>query len=179
VIVPVNGPLVVECAVHSDARGSFFEAFNLESFRAHVRQNLDFVQDNQSRSKARVLRGLHYQVNPKAQGKLVRAVSGEVFDVAVDIRRSSATFGRWQGVLLSEENHRQFWIPPGFAHGFLALTGPADVIYKVTDYYSPDHDRSIRWDDPDIGIEWPLDGRPILSNKDANAPYLRDADVFP
>lgn len=125
-----------------------------------------------------MLRGLHYQVDPTAQGKLVRVVRGTVFDVAVDIRRSSPTFGHWIGVELSEQNHKQLWVPPGFAHGFLAVTDLADVLYKVTEYYSREHDRSIRWDDPVIGIEWPIDTQPILSDRDAGAPYLADAEVF-
>ena len=168
---------MIDAEAHEDARGFFLESFNLNRFRSAVVE-YTLVQDNHSRSRAGVLRGLHYQVPPKPQGKLVMVVRGDVYDVAVDIRRSSPTFGRWFGIHLSDENHRQLWIPPGFAHGFVALTDPADVIYKVTEYYSAEHDRSIRWDDPDIGIEWPLDSEPILSDKDADAPYLRDAEVF-
>jgi len=171
-------PLVIDPEVYQDARGVFFESFQLDRFRGLVATDLSFVQDNHSRSVRHVLRGLHYQLAPRAQGKLVRVVCGVVFDVAVDIRRSSETFGEWFAVELSEDNFKQLWIPPGFAHGFLALTDSADLVYKVTDYYSPNHDRSIRWDDPDIGIEWPLDGEPILSDKDAAAPYLAEADVF-
>jgi dTDP-4-dehydrorhamnose 3,5-epimerase len=171
-------PVILEPRPFSDDRGHFFEAFNLGVFEGEVGGTWTFVQDNQSRSRQGVLRGLHYQVEPMAQGKLVRVVKGAVFDVAVDIRSSAPSFGEWLGAELTEDNHRQLWVPPGFAHGFLALTDPADVLYKVTEYYSPDHDRSIRWDDPDIGIEWPFDGEPILSDKDANAPYLRDAEVF-
>ena len=137
-----------------------------------------FVQDNHSGSNGRVLRGLHYQVPPQPQGKLVRVVSGAVFDVAVDIRRSSSTFGQWFGAELTVENRRQLWIPPGFAHGFLATSDWAELLYKTTDFYSPELDRSIRWDDPDIGIDWPIEGQPILSDKDATAPLLRDAEVF-
>lgn len=170
--------LILEPQAFADDRGHFFEAFNKEAFDQEVGGTWTFVQDNQSRSRRSVLRGLHYQLDPMAQGKLVRVVRGAVFDVAVDIRESSSSFGRWLGVELSEDNHKQLWVPPGFAHGFLALTDPADLLYKVTEYYSPDHDRSIRWDDPDIGIEWPLDGEPTLSDKDATAPHLRDAEVF-
>ncbi len=176
--IELPGLAVLEPRVHADDRGHFFESFNALGFAESVEPGIEFVQDNHSRSVQYVLRGLHYQADPKAQGKLVRVVRGAVFDVAVDIRRSSPTFGEWFGVKLSEDNFKQLWVPPGFAHGFLALTDPADLFYKVTDYYSPEHDRSIRWDDPDIGIEWPIDGEPILSDKDASAPYLRDAEVF-
>jgi dTDP-4-dehydrorhamnose 3,5-epimerase len=137
-----------------------------------------FVQDNHSRSAQNVLRGLHYQLAPFSQGKLVRVVRGAVFDVAVDLRRSSAAFGLWYGAELSGENHRQLWIPPGFAHGFLALESETDLIYKVTGPFSASHDRSIRWDDPQIGIVWPVTQAPILSEKDAAAPFLKDAEVF-
>jgi dTDP-4-dehydrorhamnose 3,5-epimerase len=171
-------PVVLIPQTYEDDRGHFFEAFNQDEFRSRVGGGPTFVQDNHSRSRKRVHRGLHYQLEPKAQGKLVRVTRGAVFDVAVDIRKSSQSFGNWFGVELSEDNFKQLWIPPGFAHGFLALTDPADLLYKVTDYYSPEHDRSIRWDDPDIGIEWPIDGKPILSEKDASAPYLAEADVF-
>lgn len=171
-------PVVLEPRLFSDERGHFFEAFNAREFESYVESGFEFVQDNHSRSKRYVLRGLHYQVQPRVQGKLVRVGLGSVFDVAVDIRKSSPTFGNWFGVELSDENLKQLWIPPGFAHGFLALTDPADLLYKVTDYYSPEYDRSIRWDDPDIGIEWPIEGDPSLSMKDASAPYLRDAEVF-
>lgn len=169
--------MVLEPNVYEDSRGQFFETFNSRNFNLEVGVSVDFVQDNQSRSIAGVLRGLHYQADPHPQGKLVRAVKGAIFDVAVDIRRSSKSFGEWFGVELTESNLKQLWVPPGFAHGFLALT-PADVVYKVTDYYSSDHDRSIRWDDPEIAIAWPLEAEPIVSEKDANAPYLRDAEVF-
>jgi dTDP-4-dehydrorhamnose 3,5-epimerase len=175
----LDGLLLLESIAHVDDRGFFLECFNARRFEDLTNLDVSFVQDNHSQSTLDVLRGLHYQADPRAQGKLVRAVRGRVFDVAVDIRRSSRTFGEWFGVELSEWNHKQLWIPRGFAHGFLALTDPADVIYKVTDYYSPEHDRSIRWDDQEIGIEWPLDGAPLPSDKDANAPYLRDAEVFP
>jgi dTDP-4-dehydrorhamnose 3,5-epimerase len=174
----LSGILVFEPPTYADERGFFLESFNARHFEGLIGLGVPFVQDNHSRSRRGVLRGLHYQVEPHAQGKLVRVVRGEVFDVAVDIRRSSPTFSEWVGVELSETNHKQLWIPPGFAHGFLALTDPADVVYKVTEYYSPEHDRSIRWDDPDVGIEWPLHADPIVSDKDAKAPYLRDAEVF-
>lgn len=171
-------PVILVPQTSADERGYFFEAFNQDEFRRQVGQVPTFVQDNHSRSRKDVLRGLHYQIEPMAQGKLVRVPRGSAFDVVVDIRRSSPSFGEWFGIELSEENFKQLWVPPGFAHGFLALSDPADILYKVTDYYSPEHDRSIRWDDPDIGIEWPIDGEPILSDKDAAAPYLRDVEVF-
>jgi dTDP-4-dehydrorhamnose 3,5-epimerase len=174
---PLAGLVILDLEPARDGRGMFSVVFG-DDTRAQVGEGTTFVQDNQSRSHENVLRGLHYQVDPMAQGKLVRVVRGAVFDVAVDIRRSSPHFGEWFGVELSEDNLKQLWVPPGFAHGFLALTEPADVLYKVTEYYSPEHDRSIRWDDPDIGVDWPLNGAPILSEKDASAPYLRDAEVF-
>jgi dTDP-4-dehydrorhamnose 3,5-epimerase len=172
------GLLALEPNVFRDERGYFQESWNRAFFNETVRADVDFVQDNHSRSAKGILRGLHYQLEPAAQGKLVQVVAGAVWDVAVDLRRSSQTFGEWVGLELSADNRKQLWIPPGFGHGFLATTEPADVIYKVTAYYSAAHDRSIRWDDPDIGIEWPLDAEPILSEKDATAPYLRDAEVF-
>jgi dTDP-4-dehydrorhamnose 3,5-epimerase len=171
--------VVLEPDVHGDQRGFFSESWNREKFAASVGEDIEFVQDNHSRSAKGVLRGLHYQLPPRQQGKLIRVVAGSIWDVAVDLRRSSKSFGAWVALELSASNNQQLWIPGGFAHGFVALTEPADVIYKVTDYFSPDQDRSIRWDDPDVGIEWPLDGEPILSDKDANAPYLRGATVFP
>ena len=170
--------VAIQPDVFHDDRGYFQESWNRALFSESIRPGVDFVQDNHSRSAKGVLRGLHYQVEPHAQGKLVQVVSGTVWDVAVDLRRSSPTFKEWVGLELSAENRKQLWIPPGFAHGFLALTDPADLIYKVTAYYSRAHDRSIRWDDPDIAIEWPLNGEPILSDKDASAPYLRDAEAF-
>lgn len=173
-----SAPVVIDRIVHKDDRGFFLEAFNVEEFEVTTGLKFDFVQDNHSRSSKGVLRGLHYQLDPMAQGKLIRVVRGAALDVAVDIRRSSPTFGEWWGVELSEDNFKQVWIPPGFAHGFLALTGPADLLYKVTAYHSPEHDRSIRWDDPEIGIEWAMDGDPILSDQDRTAPYLRDAETF-
>ncbi len=161
--------LILEPKVFGDARGFFFESYNQRDFEAATGlHGLTFVQDNHSRSRRGVLRGLHYQLPPKAQGKLVRVVRGAVFDVAVDIRRDSPTFGRWVGVELSESNHRQLWIPPGFAHGFLVLSDEADFLYKTTDYYSPAHERCIRWDDPTLAIEWPLaEDAPLISAKDA------------
>ncbi|MEN9844038.1 MAG: dTDP-4-dehydrorhamnose 3,5-epimerase [Pseudomonadota bacterium] len=171
--------LILEPKLFGDARGFFFESFNESAFNKAVGHEVKFVQDNHSRSSKSVLRGLHYQLPPYAQGKLVRCVRGAVFDVAVDIRRSSPTFGKWVGVELSEDNHRQFWIPPGFAHGFMALTDTADFLYKTTAYYAPTHDRSVAWNDTDIGIQWPDLGRaPDLSAKDAVAKRLADADVF-
>ena len=172
-------PLLLETKVFRDDRGFFSESFNHQEFEKRLGQRVTFVQDNQSRSTRGVLRGLHYQLQPAAQGKLVRVVRGAVFDVAVDIRRSSPGFGEWVGYELTEENFRQLWIPPGFAHGFLALTDLADVLYKTTDYYAPDLDRSLRWDDPELGIEWPLDGITlIVSPKDQAAPSLSNAEVF-
>lgn len=172
-------PLLIEPQVFSDDRGFFFESFNDRRFEELTGSHVTFVQDNHSRSSRSVLRGLHYQLPPAPQGKLVRVSRGAVFDVAVDIRRSSPTFGAWVGHELSEDNFKQFWIPPGFAHGFLALTDSADVQYKTTEYYAPDLDRSLRWDDADIGISWPLgDVTPIVSPKDQAAPSLVDADLF-
>ena len=162
----------------TDERGHFSETWNAAGFEEIVGPGFTFVQDNHSRSRKGVLRGLHYQLPPRPQGKLVRVVRGQVFDVAVDIRRSSSTFGEWIAIVLSEDNNEQLWVPPGFAHGFLALTDTADVMYKVSEFYSPEHDRSLRWDDADVGIDWPLDGEPVLSEKDAGAPSLREADVF-
>jgi len=171
--------LILEPRVFGDARGFFFESFNQRDFEAATGlQGVTFVQDNHSRSARGVLRGLHYQVPPHAQGKLVRVVRGAVFDVAVDIRPGSPTYGRWVGVELSESNHRQLWLPPGLAHGFLTLSLEADFLYKTTDYYSPAHERCIRWDDPTLAIEWPLGGRaPVLSEKDARGqPFGAAAD---
>lgn len=170
--------LVIEPKVFGDSRGFFFESFNQKAFDEAIGQHVDFVQDNHSRSAKGVLRGLHYQVQ-QPQGKLVRVVSGTVFDVAVDIRRSSSTFGRWVGVELSESNHRQLWVPAGFAHGFLVLSETADFLYKTTDYYAPAHERCIRWDDASIGIEWPGAGVPLtLSAKDAAGTSFDAAEVF-
>jgi dTDP-4-dehydrorhamnose 3,5-epimerase len=167
--------LVLEPKVFGDERGFFMESFNEKAFDAAVGQHVAFVQDNHSRSAKGVLRGLHYQLAPHAQGKLVRVTQGSVFDVAVDIRASSASFGRWVGVELSGTNHRQFWIPAGLAHGFLVLSDSADFLYKTTAYYAPQAERSLRWDDPRVAIDWPLQGIvPQLSAKDAAAPLLDD-----
>lgn len=171
--------LVIEPKVFGDARGFFFESFNQKAFDEVIGQHVDFVQDNHSRSAKGVLRGLHYQVQ-QPQGKLVRVVSGTVFDVAVDIRRSSPTFGRWVGVELSESNHRQLWVPAGFAHGFLVLSETADFLYKTTDFYAPTHERCIRWDDASIGIDWPDIGvAPTVSVKDAVGANLAAAELYP
>lgn len=170
--------IVIEPKVFGDARGFFFESFNQKAFDEAIGRHVDFVQDNHSRSAKGVLRGLHYQIQ-QPQGKLVRVVSGTVFDVAVDIRRSSPTFGQWVGVELSESNHRQLWVPAGFAHGFLVLSETADFLYKTTDYYAPAYERCIRWDDASIGIEWPdTGGAPVLSAKDAAGASFDAAEVF-
>jgi len=169
--------LVLEPKVFGDARGFFLESFNRKAFREATGVDADFVQDNHSRSARGVLRGLHYQIR-QPQGKLVRVVRGSVFDVAVDVRRSSPTYGRWVGEVLSEENQRQLWIPAGFAHGFVVLSESADFLYKATDYYAPEHERCIAWDDPDIGIAWGLSGPPALSAKDARGLSLREAETF-
>jgi dTDP-4-dehydrorhamnose 3,5-epimerase len=167
--------LLLEPRVFGDARGFFLESFNQTAFSAATGLDVTFVQDNHSRSSRGVLRGLHYQLQ-QPQGKLVRVVRGAVFDVAVDIRRGSPTFGQWAGAELSEDNHRQMWVPPGLAHGFLVLSESADFLYKTTDYYAPQHERAIAWNDPDIGIEWPLSDPPLLSGKDLQAKLLRDAE---
>ena len=169
--------MVIEPKVFGDARGFFLESWNRRAFSA-AGIRAEFVQDNHSRSGRNVLRGLHYQLQ-QAQGKLVRVVAGEIYDVAVDIRRSSPTFGRWVGVALSAENRQMIWIPAGFAHGFLVLSDAAEVLYKATDYYAPEHERTIVWDDPDLAIEWPLGGPPVLSAKDRTGVRFRDAQVFP
>ncbi|CAG9213262.1 dTDP-4-dehydrorhamnose 3,5-epimerase [Burkholderia vietnamiensis] len=168
---------LIEPKVFGDQRGFFYESFNQREFGEKILPGFTFVQDNHSRSAKGVLRGLHYQIR-HAQGKLVRVVEGEVFDVAVDIRRSSPNFGKWVGVELSGDNCRQLWIPPGFAHGFMVLSESAQFLYKTTDYWYPEHERSIVWNDPSIGIEWPIDGTPVLASKDAAAPRLADAEVF-
>jgi dTDP-4-dehydrorhamnose 3,5-epimerase len=168
--------ILLEPSVFGDDRGFFFESYNRRVFREATGIDPDFVQDNHSRSARGVVRGLHYQLPPKAQGKLVRVVVGEVFDVAVDIRPGSITFGRWVGMTLSAENKRLLWIPPGFAHGFLALSETTEFLYKATDYYSPKHERCIRWNDPDINVVWPLNQQPIVSGKDAQGGAFIDAD---
>lgn len=169
--------LILEPQVFGDARGFFYESFNQRRFQELTGIAANFVQDNHSRSAQNVLRGLHYQIR-QPQGKLVRVIAGEVFDVAVDLRRSSATFGQWAGVTLSAENRRQLWIPHGFAHGFVVTSEAAEFLYKTTDYWAPEHERGIRWDDPAIGIEWPLATAPLVSAKDAAASLLSDAEVF-
>lgn len=173
----IPGVLIIKPRVFGDDRGFFMESFNRRSWLAATGLDYDFVQDNHSRSSRGVLRGLHYQIN-QPQGKLVRVVSGEVFDVAVDLRRSSPTFGNWTGVRLSEENRLQFWVPPGFAHGFMVLSESADFLYKATDYYAPEHERSIIWNDTDLDIGWPDGFTPELSEKDKAAPRFSDAVVY-
>lgn len=164
--------LVIEPRVFGDERGFFFESFNQKAFQEATGLDVAFVQDNHSKSAKDVLRGLHYQV-VQPQGKLVRVVQGEVFDVAVDIRKGSKTYGQWVGEILSAENKKQFWVPPGFAHGFLTLSDTAEFLYKTTDYYAPEHERCIRWDDLLIGIKWPISEKPMLSAKDdAGCPFL-------
>lgn len=171
--------LILEPRVFGDARGFFTESWNEQAFNKAVGYEVRFVQDNHSRSARGVLRGLHYQLAPHTQGKLVRVVSGAVFDVAVDLRRSSPNFGRWEGVELSADNNRQLWVPPGFAHGFLVLTETADFLYKTTDYYAPQAEGCVRWNDPAIGIVWPdVGAAPMLADKDAEAPMLADAKHF-
>jgi dTDP-4-dehydrorhamnose 3,5-epimerase len=169
--------LIVEPRVFGDDRGFFFESFNERRFAELTGTCPRFVQDNHSRSNRNVLRGLHYQIR-QPQGKLVRVTSGEVFDVAVDMRRSSPTFGRWVGVTLSAENKRQLWIPEGFAHGFVVTSESAEFLYKTTDYWAPEYERSVRWDDPAIGIRWPLQGTPQLSAKDQAGLPLAEAETF-
>lgn len=175
---PIPDVLLIEPKVFGDSRGFFFESYNRQAFRAATGLDVDFVQDNHSKSSRGVLRGLHYQLPPKAQGKLVRVVQGGVFDVAVDIRKGSPTFGRWVGEVISAENKRQFWIPPGFAHGFLTLSETAEFLYKTSEYYAPEFERCIRWDDPALGVEWPLQGAPLVSAKDAVASLLAEAALF-
>jgi dTDP-4-dehydrorhamnose 3,5-epimerase len=170
----VDGVLIMSPRVFEDARGHFFESFNQRAFEAAVGGPVTFVQDNHSFSRKNVLRGLHYQVE-HPQGKLVRVVQGAVFDVAVDIRTESATFGRWVGVELSAENRRQLWVPPGLAHGFLVLSDTAEFLYKTTDYYAPSCERCILWNDPTLAIEWPLTGPPVISPKDAQGMTLAES----
>ncbi|MCK6395026.1 dTDP-4-dehydrorhamnose 3,5-epimerase [Zoogloea sp.] len=174
----IAGPLILEPKVFGDARGFFMESYNARVFHEATGLDVNFVQDNHSRSGKGVLRGLHYQIQ-QSQGKLVRVVRGSVFDVVVDLRRASPTFGQWVGVELSEENNRQFWIPPGFAHGFLVTSDSADFLYKTTDYYAPEHERSLAWNDPDVGVAWPLDAAPLLSAKDVAGKPLGECETFP
>jgi dTDP-4-dehydrorhamnose 3,5-epimerase len=178
-VTPTSIPdvLVIEPKVFGDSRGFFYESFNQKAFNEATGLNETFVQDNHSRSAQGVLRGLHYQLQ-QPQGKLVRVVRGAVFDVAVDIRKSSANFGKWVGVELTEANYKQLWVPAGFAHGFLVISEFADFLYKTTDYYAPMYEQCIAWNDPSIGIEWPDSLTPQLSSKDTLAPLLRQADTF-
>lgn len=170
--------ILLEPKVFGDDRGFFFESFNVRSFRELTGFEGAFVQDNHSKSSKNVLRGLHYQIEPTPQGKLIRVVSGAIFDVAVDIRRSSPTFGQTVSAMLTADNKHQFWIPAGFAHGFLALSDETEILYKATDYYAPDCDRGIAWNDAELAIDWPLSGKPVLSGKDQDAVSFRDADLF-
>jgi dTDP-4-dehydrorhamnose 3,5-epimerase len=176
----IDGALILEPRVFGDARGFFMESHNRRAFAEATGQDVDFVQDNHSRSRKGVLRGLHYQIQ-QPQGKLVRVVNGAVYDVAVDIRRGSPTFGRWAGVELTADNHRQFWLPPGLAHGFVVLSDSADFLYKASDYYAPQYERSILWNDPAIGIDWPLAAHgiaePLLSDKDRAGALLANAEL--
>lgn len=170
--------LIIEPQVFGDDRGFFFESFNQQRWQEETGLTTTFVQENHSRSARHVLRGLHYQIR-QAQGKLVRVIGGEVFDVAVDLRLSSPTFGKWTGVHLSAGNKRQFWVPEGFAHGFVVLSEIAEFLYLTTDYYAPEHERAIQWDDPDLGINWPIPGEPLLSPKDRDAMSFKDAEYYP
>ena len=178
-IIPTDIPdvLIIEPNVFGDQRGFFFESFNQRRFEELTGVQASFVQDNHSRSAKNVLRGLHYQIQ-HPQGKLVRVAQGEVFDVAVDVRKSSPTFGKWVGVTLSAENKKQLWVPPGFAHGFVVVSETAEFLYKTTDYWYPEFERSIIWNDSDLAIAWPIDGKPVLAKKDAEGSLLREADLF-
>ncbi len=178
-VTPTQIPdvLIIEPQVYGDERGFFLESFNARKFAQDTGVTLNFVQDNHSRSGKHVLRGLHYQIQ-QPQGKLVRVAIGKVLDVAVDLRQGSATFGQWVSCLLSSENQRQLWVPPGFAHGFVVLSETADFLYKTTDYYAPEYERSLLWNDPDLAIDWQIDQEPILADKDKSAPTLKMADLF-
>ncbi len=169
--------LIIEPKVFGDDRGFFYESFNAQQFEDATGLKREFVQDNHSRSARNVLRGLHYQIQ-HPQGKLVRVVAGEVFDVAVDLRRSSPTFGKWISAVLSAENKRQLWVPEGFAHGFVVTSDYAEFLYKTTDYWYPEHERSVAWNDPSLGIEWPLSGEPVLAAKDAAGRKIAEAEIF-
>lgn len=174
----IDDVLVIEPDVFGDDRGFFFESFNLKLWQEKTGLNQPFVQHNHSKSSRGVLRGLHYQIH-QPQGKLVRVVAGEVYDVAVDLRKSSSTFGKWVGDYLSAENKREFWIPEGFGHGFVVLSEMAEFLYITTDFYAPEHERCIIWNDPDINIDWPIDFDPLLSEKDKKGKLLKDAEVYP
>ena len=178
-VIPTNIPdvIILEPKVFGDSRGFFFESFNQQVFNKATGLDVQFVQDNHSRSAKGVLRGLHYQIQ-QPQGKLVRVTRGSVFDVAVDIRQSSPSFGQWEGVELNADSHRQLWVPPGFAHGFVVLSESADFLYKTTDYYAPEFERCIAWNDPAIGIDWHFDGQPQLSGKDQQGALLKNAELF-
>jgi len=174
----ISDVLVLESQVFGDARGFFFESFNAREFERKTGLDVSFVQDNHSRSARNVLRGLHYQIR-QPQAKLVRVVAGEIFDVAVDIRKGSPAFGKWVANTLSAENRKQMWVPAGFAHGFMVLSDYAEVLYKTTDYYAPEHERCIKWDDPDIAVQWPIGNeKPLTSSKDAQGVPLKNAEVF-
>lgn len=173
----LEGIKLIEPKVFGDARGFFFESFNAREFAQKVQDGVTFVQDNHSRSAKGVLRGLHYQIQ-HAQGKLVRVTEGEVFDVVVDLRRASPTFGKWEGIVLSSENHRQLWVPPGFAHGFVVLSQSAEFLYKTTDYWYPEFERCLIWNDAQVGIEWPIDFEPVLAAKDALGKCLAEAECY-
>jgi dTDP-4-dehydrorhamnose 3,5-epimerase len=173
----IPGVLVLEPTVYRDERGLFFESYNQRAFAQAAGVEVDFVQDNHSRSVRHVLRGLHYQIR-HPQGKLVRVIAGEIWDVALDLRRSSPTFGKWTGIAISSESRRSVWIPPGFAHGFLVTSESAEVLYKATDYYAPEHERTVLWNDPQAGIAWPISGEPRLSDKDRRGARLAAADTY-
>jgi dTDP-4-dehydrorhamnose 3,5-epimerase len=170
--------VLLEPKIYEDPRGLTYESYNRRTFREATGVDIAFVQENRSRSVKHTIRGLHYQLG-RPQGKLVGVLSGELYDVAIDLRRSSPTFGKWTGFRLSGNEHRYAWIPSGFAHGFLALSERVEVIYKLSEFWAPEHERIIRWDDPDLAIRWPFEGKPVLSKRDSEAPRFRDAEVFP
>lgn len=169
--------LILEPKIFEDARGFFFESFNQRQFNTATNLDVHFVQDNHSRSSQNVLRGLHYQIQ-QTQGKLVRVIQGSIFDVAVDLRKSSPTFGQWVSIELTDTNHKQLWVPPGFAHGFVVLSSSAEILYKATDYYAPEFERSIIWNDPTLAIHWPIENTPLVSAKDQNGILLTQAELF-
>jgi dTDP-4-dehydrorhamnose 3,5-epimerase len=174
----INEVKIIEPRVFGDERGFFFESYNHQQFVAAIGRDVCFVQDNHSMSQQHVLRGLHYQIR-QPQGKLVRVVRGSVFDVAVDLRQSSPTFGQWVGTILSAENNQQMWVPEGFGHGFVVLSAEAEFLYKTTDYYAPEHERCIMWNDPDLGIDWGISAPPLLSEKDQKGMRFSKAEVYP